>query len=215
MTSVTKLTQDEFLRRYTEHTDAHANLANQMRNSNNLVDIMLPARHVCIEDLCKWAYEDEDDMSTQKLNPNWNAKTKSCDKQGQEIEHETPALYEIEDGSIWEPKGNYLRPDEIVINETEILLRVTYPLIRPAQVKLKRSTGFTRRQLVESIYKCYKKVYAQEDASKTTIISSDKVYNRGETNGKYGIWGHCMDNLFIEGIEYQPDKKLVTLAIGS
>ena len=39
--------------------------------------------------------------------------------------------------------------------------------------------------------------------------------NRRATEGKYGIWGHDLSDLFIEGISYYPDSKVVRMFIGS
>lgn len=39
--------------------------------------------------------------------------------------------------------------------------------------------------------------------------------NRNKTNGKYGIWGHDIEDLAIERINYDENKNLITLFIGS
>jgi len=42
-----------------------------------------------------------------------------------------------------------------------------------------------------------------------------RLLNRNETDGKYGIWGHDIGDLWLEGIYYNPQTKTVTLSIGS
>jgi hypothetical protein len=47
--------------------------------------------------------------------------------------------------------------------------------------------------------------------------SPDGVFalNRKKSNGKYGIWGHCIEDLVIERITYNKNNKIVYMFIGS
>ena len=39
--------------------------------------------------------------------------------------------------------------------------------------------------------------------------------NRARSYGKYGIWGHYMGELYIEGVLYNKSRKTIKLRIGS
>lgn len=64
--------------------------------------------------------------------------------------------------------------------------------------------GFTRAQLLKEISKNYYKLYAAEEKTaniKTVPVNERKtMYNRNETNGKYGIWGHDISDLVLAEI---------------
>jgi hypothetical protein len=67
------------------------------------------------------------------------------------------------------------------------------------------SKGFTRAELVRKIADLYKKVYEEEaQTSKIPVIPMEQrkhLINRNETNGKYGIWGHDLDDLVLHTFE--------------
>jgi hypothetical protein len=43
----------------------------------------------------------------------------------------------------------------------------------------------------------------------------ERLYNRRKSDGPYGIWGHYLEELFLEFIRYNPKSKIVNLDIGS
>jgi L-fucose mutarotase/ribose pyranase (RbsD/FucU family) len=94
--------------------------------------------------------------------------------------------------------------DEVVVNEAKITVIIDYPLTNEYRFELTSTNGFTRKQLVEEISKNYHKIYKKEEAStKVKTIPIDKrttVYNRNQTNGKYGIWGHDLADLALDDI---------------
>jgi len=75
--------------------------------------------------------------------------------------------------------------------------------------------GFTRIDLFRCIYEGYKKIYDEEEQEVGDLGIYENLYNRKESDGKYGIWGHYLDDLFLEGVFYNLDLNLVTLFIGS
>ncbi|MDO6432966.1 hypothetical protein Q4E93_20325 [Flavitalea sp. BT771] len=66
------------------------------------------------------------------------------------------------------------------------------------------SSGFTRRQIILEISKRYHQMYEEEERTatiKTIPVEQRKtMYNRNETNGKYGIWGHDLSDLELSTI---------------
>ena len=64
--------------------------------------------------------------------------------------------------------------------------------------------GFTRQRLLQEISNNYYKLYDEEEKSATIkTIHLDKrttMYNRNQTNGKYGVWGHDIADLVLTEI---------------
>lgn len=47
------------------------------------------------------------------------------------------------------------------------------------------------------------------------VMCNSGLLNRNKTNGKYGIWGHDIDDLSIESLSYNPSTKHIGMSIGS
>jgi hypothetical protein len=94
--------------------------------------------------------------------------------------------------------------DELVIINNKVTVIIDYPLTKEFRFKLSSDTGFTRERLVKEISQAYYKLYEEEENSATIkTIPADKrtmVYNRNQTNGKYGIWGHDIADLVLANI---------------
>ena len=123
----------------------------------------------------------------------------------------TDNLKDFKDGFIpWadleDPKiylSNLDKRDEIVILHNAIKIIIDYPLTKQYEFVLKSDTGFTRGQLLLEISKHYHLLYEQEEKTasvKTIPMDKRTMYNRNETNGKYGIWGHDIADLGVSGI---------------
>ncbi|MBD3584054.1 hypothetical protein [Flavobacterium selenitireducens] len=101
--------------------------------------------------------------------------------------------------------GDLFNADEIVIKEPSIEINIDYPLNKPFKFKLQNPNGFTRRQLALEISKKYKEMYAEEESTaKTKTIPMNErkgIINRNETDGKFGIWGHDIQDLDLGSIE--------------
>lgn len=119
---------------------------------------------------------------------------------------------DFEDGiipwaSIEKPKQdipNLLNKDETVIRDTVIKIIIDYPLTNQYEFSLTSATGFSRQQLLLEISNCYYKLYEEEEktASIKTVPVAKRttMYNRNQTNGKYGIWGHDITDLVLNEI---------------
>jgi hypothetical protein len=112
------------------------------------------------------------------------------------------------------------KPDEIVLDFKEVELEIDYPLNEIYKGKLTTSNkGFTRKELIVEISKRYHQIYEEEEATaKTKTIPREKrkgLINRNDTDGKYGIWGHDLSDLFMTGIEvYKTKEGKIILRLG-
>jgi hypothetical protein len=143
-----------------------------------------------------------------------------------EFKVKTNNLKDFEDGFIqWavleNPEmdlANLVKKDEIVLNESEIKIIIDYPLTNQYEFILKSDKGFTRGQLLTEISNHYSLLYQEEEVSSTIktipVDKRAKMYNRNETNGKYGIWGHDMADLVLSGISvYKAKNKEIILIL--
>lgn len=96
--------------------------------------------------------------------------------------------------------------DDVVIKDNTAVLVIDYPLNKPVEIEIKsnESIGFKRGELIQLVSKEYKRIYKEEEKSaKTkTVPLEDRqgLVNRNETDGKYGIWGHDIEDLDLAAI---------------
>lgn len=99
---------------------------------------------------------------------------------------------------------NLYNKDEVVIKETSIKIIIDYPVTTQYEFTLISAKGFTRQQLLSEISNHYYKLYEEEEKSATIktvpIKKRTTMYNRNQTNGKYGIWGHDIADLDLSEI---------------
>lgn len=100
--------------------------------------------------------------------------------------------------------------DEIVLNQTNVILIIDYPLESPVEIDLKSDLeeGFNRKELITKISKEYHRIYKEEEESSTvevTPMEEREIMNRNTTNGKYGIWGHDLTDLDLSSIQVYQD----------
>lgn len=93
--------------------------------------------------------------------------------------------------------------NEVAVPFDEIIVQISYPLTQVANFFLQQKGGFTLRQLIDVCSDLYHYVYDKED--ETTKVPAKlghqggaaPVFNRCQTNGRYGIWGHVIDDLIM------------------
>ena len=75
---------------------------------------------------------------------------------------------------------------------------MTYPLTNPYHFSETHAngTGWTEIQFCEAVRRAYQHVYTVEgpDPEPTGLL-----LNRPKSNGQFGIWGHSLDDLCLEG----------------
>ena len=71
--------------------------------------------------------------------------------------------------------------------------------------------------VVDQICNKYREIYEEEEKSSIMEVRSENtpILNRGRTDGKWGIWGHGIGDLVIEGIVLDTDNHRIELYIGS
>ncbi|MBA7645082.1 hypothetical protein ES703_52835 [subsurface metagenome] len=121
----------------------------------------------------------------------------------------------VEDYASEYERNTLVNPDELAIKEDKITIEFSYPLSVKVYFKFEKEGGFTNMDLLRFVYEGYKKIYDEEEEEVGDPGIYDKLYNRKPSHGKYGIWGHYMNDLYLEIINYNPEKRLCTLDIGS
>lgn len=108
-----------------------------------------------------------------------------------------------------------------VISAREATVVIDYPVSKPVNFKITSESGFTKGDLLRRVGQIYRQLYKDEEASSTIkTVPMDKrqgVINRNTTDGKYGIWGHDIDDLDISSatISCTKGKCIIELEIES
>ena len=127
------------------------------------------------------------------------------------FELKTSNIKDYEDGKIpWvridSPQlelDSLIGKDEVVLEASTVTIVLDYPLTFPHYFTIAADKGFTRAELLKAISDEYQRIYREEESTattKTVPLEHRKVYNRNETNGKYGIWGHDIGDLALDDI---------------
>jgi hypothetical protein len=107
-----------------------------------------------------------------------------------------------------------LDPDEKVIDLTTIRIKYTYPLSNSVTYRVSSRNGFTRKQLAKIIARRYQMIYDEEEATSDVAVENiPNMLNRCQTTGRFGIWGHCIDDLILHTAHIDGD--LITLGLDS
>lgn len=61
----------------------------------------------------------------------------------------------------------------------------------------------------------YEHVYSEEERTLKNLPEYENSYNRGESDGVFGIWGHVLEDLYVEGLDIDTKAKTINLYIGS
>jgi hypothetical protein len=124
----------------------------------------------------------------------------------------TDNLTDFKEGFIpWVELGNtdkdikqLIDKEEIVITSTKITVIIDYPLTKECRFQLTSTNGFSREFLVKAISEKYHQIYKEEESTaEVKTVPADKrttTYNRNQTDGKYGIWGHDLSDLALDHI---------------
>ena len=97
--------------------------------------------------------------------------------------------------------------DETVVHRQEVILIIDYPIKTPVEFKLHTTNGkgFTRVDLIRAIGEKYRMIYDEEEKTATIktipVERRKRSLNRNQTNGKYGIWGHDLQDLALSSIQ--------------
>ncbi len=118
--------------------------------------------------------------------------------------------------------ANHLKDaDNYIIDNQEITIMIDYPLADETywECNSEDPKGWTPRTLLKKIMELYKQIYKEEEETMDTPIPTlDKrggLWNRPQSTGRFGIWGHDIEDLYIEGVYYDHLKHIVHPSMGS
>lgn len=95
-----------------------------------------------------------------------------------------------------------------------ITIEFDYPLGQATTREFFHQGGFTCYDFFQAVHEGYVKIYAEEEAAVGDPGVIGGMFNRSVSHGPHGIWGHYIDDLFLEGFrETQPGH--FKLSIGS
>jgi hypothetical protein len=107
----------------------------------------------------------------------------------------------------------HVRPEGIVGGNRQLThlerIQITfdYPLSQPTTREFFKEGGFTLYDFYQAVYEGYVKIYAEEDGAVGDPGLIPGMLNRATSNGPHGIWGHGIEDLFLEGFrETSPGK---------
>lgn len=108
------------------------------------------------------------------------------------------------------------KEDDVVLLPNSIyVLHITYPLSTTfIHQFVTTAHGMTRKELVKIVVTLYHKIYDEEDASVGATPNIPGMFNRQESKGPHGIWGHSLDDLILHSAEIDKDN-VITLGIDS
>ena len=97
-------------------------------------------------------------------------------------------------------EASMIKKDVIVAPYPRIKIHFTYPLDTPAVFEYESEDikGFTRLEFYRAIQDGYNRIYNAEEDPGTV---GNGCINRNHSTGPYGIWGHYISDLFIEGVK--------------
>lgn len=130
--------------------------------------------------------------------------------------------YPIEKGRVYDRRGTELIqkvyiPDNrrILLPNKKYILIIDYPLRNKYEQEIiTGKKGMVLREVLNIAVDAYKKIYKEE--RKTSKLKEESIskrskgksllINRAETDGKYGIWGHGIEDLTITNIMVKGNK---------
>lgn len=130
-----------------------------------------------------------------------------------EIERHIPEFGDSIDATVDGTTLGMVKPREVVIPHKEITIKYDYPLDGTFKFthESRSKRGWTRVAVFKAIQSDYRKMYATEEDPGHL----PGMLNRAASEGPYGIWGHDIGDLVIEGVSYNPKTHMVSLSIGS
>ena len=178
------------------------------------MEIVISRIHTCDEE-CKYSHVLQFRVGS---NPKYDERTGKCSESGK-VKKVSPHIETwFEDKS----KINLNSPKKIVIPQQSTSIEFNYPFSGTFTFEFKADTseGFTLEHLIDSICRKYKEMYDEENSTVQVSTIDERLargglINREETNGKFGIWGHDLYDLYLEGIRYDLSKNIVRLSVGS
>jgi hypothetical protein len=143
-----------------------------LRLTRNSWDIPLFSYHKCTTN-CKKIWVECENIPNCFIytnNIDYDEKEQKCSKYGNiEKSHINISNFNIADPSSY--KGPLHNPEMIVIPDTKFSMIIDYPLQNPVEFEVKaiNSRGFTIKDIIYSIQRVYKHIYAEEERTATPV----------------------------------------------
>jgi len=110
----------------------------------------------------------------------------------------------VADGHVYDDAGPLSDPAEI-IGSGAIRVRFTYPLDKPVIAEFTQAE-WTVQKFIDAVCAHYQQIYREESATtKNPVARAWPLVNRNQTTGKYGIWGHDIEDLVLIGFSKGSD----------
>lgn len=113
-------------------------------------------------------------------------------------------------------QSTLINGDEVVAESPKITIVFSYPLNGKFELEFKalNDSFFTRKDFWRAVYEGYLKIYGEEETAVGPTDNIPGMCNRAVSEGPYGIWGHHIGDLYLEGVrEISPNK--FELSMGS
>jgi hypothetical protein len=110
-----------------------------------------------------------------------------------------------------EEEAEQLDPDEVILDEEIITITYDYPLKGSFEFRhiAPNGKGFTRRELSEQIMERYRRIYREEERDDGNPGHIPGLLNRNDSHGRYGIWGHDIEDLILHTLHVRGDRYLL------
>lgn len=127
-----------------------------------------------------------------------------------------PFEYVERDGEM----GYLFSNGDFLPRETNLFSVIDYPLSTEVEFEVPLSPFLN--EMIGVVCEKYKEIYRKEEETSTKKampmdeeIPGCGLMNRNFTDGCYGIWGHELDDLYLEGLKLDTARKELILEIGS
>ena len=109
---------------------------------------------------------------------------------------------------------------EVIYEKSTMRIEFSYPLKDKFIFSFSKPDGalggFTKEEFVACVREGYRKIYDNEfDSCGFVGTVSNRCMNRAESNGPFGIWGHYIEDLVLESAEWDENRDVWVLGIGS
>jgi hypothetical protein len=116
-----------------------------------------------------------------------------------------------------DPKAKVLHGSDVMFKtKRPVTFIYDYPLSHTARIPHTVKSGkWTRTKVCRLIQRDYARIYRMEDKAVGDPGNIPGMFNRLASNGPFGIWGHDIGDLVIEGVTYNPKSRRLSMSIGS
>ncbi len=109
-----------------------------------------------------------------------------------------------------------LSDEPIGLPPGEFTFAYDYPLSKEVRFKHELGADASIIDILMEARADYLAIYSIEDAFTGEAVGMiPGTFNRAQSDGPYGIWGHVMSDLYFEGVDIDMVARRITFSIGS